>query len=161
MACSWCCLAVARECSLYLQGFVANCTHTVKSIQIETPIKLLDLCDRFCLVLTENGKVYKIKLGIENDLNEIKYQSPHMQQKRNIFGEVKGSDLQIAHIACGNNIAVAVSTINSVFSGTIEIYQLAKHQRVQQLKCGFEHALLLTSNGDIYAWGNGLYVLLA
>lgn len=165
MTCSWNCLAIANDCSLILQGFISNFQKSVKTIHTETTIKYIDICDKFCLVLLENGKVYKLLLGFGDELKEITFQAslkPLIPQKRSIFGKCKviKSHLEITNIACGNNITIAVSTTNAVFSGTTQIYQFPKHQRTKQLKCGFEHALLLTTNGDIYAWGHGLYVIL-
>ncbi|KAI8115225.1 RCC1 domain-containing protein 1 [Lucilia cuprina] len=161
VACSWNCLAVAYDCSLHLQGFISNDPRTIKSIKTNIPIKFIDICDKFCLVLLENGKVYKLLPEKEEKLKEITFQidvNTITPQKRSIFGECKMTKtiLEMAHIACGDNIVIAVSTTNAVFSGTTQIYQFPKHQRTKQLKCGFEHALLLTTNGDIYTWGNGL-----
>lgn len=162
LVCSWNCLAIANDCTLYLQGFISNSPNAVKSIKIPYPIKSIDICDKFCLVLSQNGKVYKLLTQHEEELNEIKFQhtiTTLLPQKRNIFGESKKMTedrLEIAQIACGNNIVIAISTTNAIFNGTTQIYQLPRHQRIKQVKCGFEHALLLTANGDIYAWGNGL-----
>ncbi|KAM7359795.1 uncharacterized protein ACRADG_001458 [Cochliomyia hominivorax] len=163
IACSWNCLAIANEQTLYLQGFISESPNTVKTIKTSDTIKAIALCDKYCLILQKNGKVYKLLQNKEDDLREIVFQtSPTtttFPQKRYIFGEIKKKSenlLEIAHIACGNNITIAISTTNAVFSATTQIYQFPKHQRIKQLKCGFEHALVLTTNGDIYGWGNGL-----
>ncbi|XP_065371212.1 E3 ISG15--protein ligase Herc6 [Calliphora vicina] len=161
VACSWNCLAIANGCYLYLQGFISNSPKTIKSIKTYIPIKSIDICDKFCLVLLENGKVYKLLPECKDKFKEITFQTSLTAiapQKRNIFGDCRSTKtiLKIAHIACGNNITIAVSTTNAVFSGTTQIFQFPNHQRTKQLKCGFEHSLLLTTNGDIYSCGNGL-----
>lgn len=160
MACSWTCLAIAKDSNLELQGFCSYAPNNSKLIRMEKTVKSIAICDRYCLILLENGKVYKILNENPDQLEEIIFQRtlksilPH---KRNIFGNMKSENaLKITHIACSNNIAVAVSETNEIFNGVTEIHRFPNHVNLKQLVCGAEHALLLTANGDIYAWGNGL-----
>lgn len=160
MACSWSCLAIADDCNLKLQGFCAHTPNSVKFIKTETPSKSIAICDKYCLILLENGKVCKILNENPDRLEQIVFQrnlKTIIPQKRNISGNFKCENaLEISHIACGNNIAVAISKTNEIFNGVTEIYKFPNHENLRQLVCGVEHALLLTANGDIYAWGNGL-----
>lgn len=160
--CSWSYLAVASKCSLHLQGFICNAPSNIKFIKTATTIKSLALCDRYCLILQEDGKLYKLLTHNCDTMKEVKFQSSHvavLPQKRTVYGEPKTHDyfdFKIEFVACGNNIMVAIGNSNEVFNGTIQIHLFPKHVRPKQLECGLEHALLLTTNGDIYSWGNGL-----
>lgn len=166
LTCSWSYLASASGCHLQLQGFVSNRHKTVKLLSANDNIKSLAACDRFCLVLLDNGKLYKCLPQCEDiQLEEVKFQGNQNRvstYKRSIFSSkyVHNTDsIKIKHIACGNNIMVAIGIANELFTGTTQSgFQFPTHVHPKQLVCGFEHALLLTSNGDIYSWGNGLYV---
>ncbi|XP_067632621.1 probable E3 ubiquitin-protein ligase HERC3 isoform X2 [Eurosta solidaginis] len=155
---SWSYTAYATDNLLLLRGFLSSTPNSATYIQTPVKITQLSTCDRFCLVLCENGKLHKIRPEISAKLEEVKFdvEVQSLPQKRSIFGETKQSDcFRIVQIACGANITVAVSATNAVYNASSKVYQFPKHYRVRQLQCGFEHALLLTTNGDIYSWGNG------
>ncbi|XP_049306541.1 RCC1 domain-containing protein 1 [Bactrocera dorsalis] len=162
VAISWSYTAYATEKHLMLSGFLSGTPNSTLSLEISESIVQLAACDRFCLVLCENGKLYKVRTESDAQLQEVKLEAEvqALPQKRNIFGELKSTSAQatrihITHIACGSNINVAISETNAVYSVPSKIHQLPKHFRVKQLQCGFEHALLLSANGDVYSWGNG------
>ncbi|XP_017489074.1 PREDICTED: uncharacterized protein LOC108377325, partial [Rhagoletis zephyria] len=162
IAVSWSYAAYATENKLVLRGFLSSKPNTTICVQTAEIITQLAACDRFCLVLCKNGKLFKIRPEIEAKLEEVKLEIEvhSFTQKRSIFGEPKSTVNKeecfiVTHIACGSNITAAVSATNAVYSVPSKIHQFAKHFRVRQLICGFEHALLLSANGDIYSWGNG------
>lgn len=166
VAATWNYTAYAVGTKLLLKGFLLKESNASFEITTLSPIKQLAACDQFCLALLENGKLWKILPSVESTMQEVKFaedNEPNTQklpQKRSIFGEIRQSQksegFQITHIACGMHIVCAVSNANGVYNIPSKILQLPRHMRVQQLVCGLEHALLLTTNGDVYSWGNGL-----
>ncbi|XP_011192309.2 RCC1 domain-containing protein 1 [Zeugodacus cucurbitae] len=162
VAISWSYTAFAIGNQLILCGFLSSTPYSTLCLQISECIVQLAACDRFCLVLCKNGKLYKVRAENEAQLQEVKLEAEvqALPQKRTIFGEMKKASTQaehahITHIACGANINVAISEANAVYSVPSKIHQFSKHFRVKQLQCGFEHAVLLSANGDVYSWGNG------
>lgn len=162
VAISWSYTAYAAGNELILRGFLSSTPNSTLCLQISECIAQLAACDRFCMVLCKNGKLYKLRAESDAQLQEVKLEAEvqALPQKRTIFGEVKPTSAQaesfhITHIACGSNINVAISETNTVYSVPSKIHQFPKHFRVKQLQCGFEHALLLSANGDVYSWGNG------
>uniref|UniRef100_A0A1A9W5P2 RCC1 domain-containing protein 1 n=1 Tax=Glossina brevipalpis TaxID=37001 RepID=A0A1A9W5P2_9MUSC len=160
LSCSWSCTAFAYDNNLYLKGFFAEKTNNCRKLTTTENIKSLALNDRFCLVLLNNGKLYKLNLSIDSVLEELKFTLDNQiaPQKRSIFGECKSKSsfsLEIAFVACGNNITVAISNNNVVFNGITQAYEFPQHMHTKELQCGFEHAVLLNTNGDIFTWGNG------
>lgn len=165
VAISWSYTAYAAGNELILRGFLSSTPNSTLCLQISECIAQLAACDRFCMVLCKNGKLYKLRAESDAQLQEVKLEAEvqALPQKRTIFGEVKPTSAQaeifhITHIACGSNINVAISETNTVYSVPSKIHQFPKNFRVKQLQCGFEHALLLSANGDVYSWGNGLLV---
>ncbi|XP_075147257.1 RCC1 domain-containing protein 1 isoform X2 [Haematobia irritans] len=156
LSCSWSFLAAAVGCTIHLQGFVSAGYNNVKTIEIESAVKFLASCDRYCLILLENGKLYKcFPQSKQPTLYEVRFQRNegliHHSRPLN-----EDSGTKISSVACGNAFMVALGESNEVFSGTTQIHQFPNNVRVKQLECGFEHALMLTHNGDLYTWGNGL-----
>lgn len=126
-------------------------------------IKALAACETHCLVLLENGDLYKLSATLEAKLVKIQLEIPPSKAaKRTIFGEAKvarDASTIITHISCGTHINVAISAGNTVYSIPSCLHQFPSHQwRLRQLECGHEHAVLLNANGDVYTWGNGLSV---
>lgn len=162
VAISWSYTAYATGNQLRLRGCLSGTPNSTLSLEISGSIVQLAACDRFCLVLCENGKLYKVRAENDAQLQEVKLEAEvqALPQKRTIFGKLKSTSAQtahiyITHIACGSNINVAISETNAVYSVPSKIHQFPKHFRVKQLQSGFEHALLLSANGDVYSWGNG------
>ncbi|XP_061400626.1 E3 ISG15--protein ligase Herc6 [Musca vetustissima] len=160
---SWSYVAAINGCSMQIWGFINCQTKNIKNITVDNTIKTLACCDRYCLLLLNTGTVFKYNVQcLDDNLEEIKFQinESHKPKRLSIFGSSATSSsnsvLKIENIACGNTIMVAIGMSNEVFTGTTEVHRFPKHVRTKQLVCGFEHALLLTHNGDIYTWGNGL-----
>ncbi|XP_017058744.1 probable E3 ubiquitin-protein ligase HERC3 isoform X2 [Drosophila ficusphila] len=117
--------------------------------------------DSYCLVLLHNGQLYRVQPRLQAELLFVRLEAPPRSNsgtKRSIFGIPKApSSPIIEHIACGSHINVAISSENSVYSIPSCLHQFSERQfRVKQLQCGFEHAVLLNVNGDVFTWGNGL-----
>lgn len=159
---SWSYVAIALDNFLYLQGFLSDKPNSHLHCLTTNKIKAITANDRFCLILLENGKLFKLLPQLEAELQEVYLETCEekpLPQKRGIFGELKNyaKSFEITHISSGNNIQVAVSNDNEIFAIPSSLYKFQQSQfRVKQLVCGFEHALLLNGNGDVYSWGNGL-----
>lgn len=163
IALSWRYTAYAVGNKLWLRGLLE--TTPGECLELEAPIyiKALAASDTHCLVLLQNGELYKLPVKLKAKLQQIKLENPPIPvtgTKRTIFGIAKEPNLVssvVTHIACGSHINVAVSAGNTVYSIPSCLHQFPQQQwRLQQLECGQEHALLLNANGDVYTWGNGL-----
>ncbi|EDV94395.1 GH20910 [Drosophila grimshawi] len=148
---------------LFLQGLFDSQPGECLEVEAAVRIKALAACDNHCLVLLQNGELFKLAAKLRAQLVQIKLENPPIAAatKRTIFGDAKriacGSPGEITHIACGSHINVAISAGNAIYSIPSCLHQFPVRQwRVQQLECGNEHAILLNGNGDVYSWGNGL-----
>ncbi|XP_023164035.2 RCC1 domain-containing protein 1 isoform X2 [Drosophila hydei] len=141
---------------LWLQGLLDSSPDESLEVHAAAEIKALAACDAHCLVLLQNGQLYKLQAKLSATLLPIKLETA--AAKRDIFGQAKAAEaISVAHIACGSHINVAISARNAVYSIPSCLHRFPQGAwRVQQLECGHEHALLLNGNGDVYSWGNGL-----
>ncbi|XP_025261725.1 uncharacterized protein LOC105257722 isoform X2 [Camponotus floridanus] len=119
-----------------------------------------------CLALTSHGQVYawgkSINKHIYNAdfLNGSVRQVKHELEKKNIV-----------HIACGEKFNMAVTDENKLYGwgmndkgqiSTVPLQEQYVHpheittfsDEIVKLVCGYQHTLVLTRNGKIYAWGN-------
>lgn len=62
----------------------------------------------------------------------------------------------VTHISCGETKNIAATRQGAIYDIPSKIYQFEKHVKIQKISCGHEHTVLLTKNGDVYSWGNGL-----
>ncbi|XP_050079447.1 probable E3 ubiquitin-protein ligase HERC3 [Anopheles maculipalpis] len=120
-----------------------------KTIEFDTNISSLAANSKHCLVLLSNGELLKYNcsietvvpvnfLGIEND------------------DKMKTKKCHITHLACGECVSVACTSSNGVYNIPNHTITLPQHVRIRKVATGFEHCLLLTTNGDVYSWGGGL-----
>lgn len=72
--------------------------------------------------------------------------------KQNQFNENR--DEFITHIAAGRALSVIVTNKNNVYNMPLKIYTFAAHEKIKKISCGNEHCLILTRNGDLYAFGS-------
>ncbi|XP_060648510.1 RCC1 domain-containing protein 1 isoform X1 [Drosophila nasuta] len=157
VALSWRYTAYATGSKLWLMGLLDAAPFEQLEVEAPSAIKALAVCDAHCLVLLQNGELYKLPAKLDAKLQQLKLEVPQVAQKRSIFGIAKITPNLITHVACGSYINVAISAANMVYSLPSCLHQFPQHPwRVQQLECGQEHALLLNGNGDVYSWGNGL-----
>lgn len=163
IAISWRYTACAAGSTIWLRGLLDALPGECLEVQAPMVIKALAACETHCLVLFENGDLYKLPATLKSKLVKIKLEiPPGKASKRTVFGEPKvarDASTIITHISCGTHINVAISAGNSVYSIPSCLHQFPQHQwRLRQLECGHEHAVLLNANGDVYTWGNGLSV---
>ncbi|XP_053697522.1 probable E3 ubiquitin-protein ligase HERC3 [Sabethes cyaneus] len=101
---------------------------------------------KHCLVLTENGDLFRYHFNSkQTDCLELTEESADSECEK------------ITHIACGNDISVAITNRNAVFNipQPQPIFSFPRHVRIAQVVVGFAHCLVLTSNGEVYSWGSG------
>ncbi|XP_068156003.1 LOW QUALITY PROTEIN: RCC1 domain-containing protein 1 [Drosophila tropicalis] len=158
---SWRYTAYAVEEKIWLRGLLDKDPNECLEVEAPDRIQALAASDSHCLILLQNGDLYKLQPHLKATLQRIQLEKTTLKTntpvKRSVFGLPKESSTVITHIACGTQINVAISSSNAVYSIPSCLYQFPERQwRVQQLICGHEHALLLNGNGDIYSWGNGL-----
>uniref|UniRef100_A0A182MNA4 Uncharacterized protein n=1 Tax=Anopheles culicifacies TaxID=139723 RepID=A0A182MNA4_9DIPT len=133
---------IAHENKLYI--FCALKSER-RTISFDTNIVGLAANSKHGLVLLASGELKKYEcladhvvsvnfLGIEDD-------------------KAKGF---ITNLACGECVTVACTSTNGVYNIPNHTITLPKHVRIQKVAAGFEHCLLLTTNGDVYSWGGGL-----
>ncbi|KAH8310412.1 hypothetical protein KR044_001214, partial [Drosophila immigrans] len=157
VALSWRYTAYATGTKLWLQGLLDSAPGEQLELEAPMAIKALAACDTHCLVLLQNGELYKLPAKLDAKLQLLRLEIPPVAPKRTIFGVAKSTPNLITHIACGTLINLAISAGNMVYSIPSCLHQFPQQPwRVQQLECGQEHALLLNGNGDVYSWGNGL-----
>uniref|UniRef100_A0A182TCL4 RCC1 domain-containing protein 1 n=1 Tax=Anopheles maculatus TaxID=74869 RepID=A0A182TCL4_9DIPT len=120
-----------------------------RTISFDTNIVSLAANSKHCLVLLSTGELLKYDcltetvvplnfLGIEND------------------DKNKTKNFSITHLACGECVSVACTSTNGVYNIPNHTITLPRHVRIRKVVTGFEHCLLLSTNGDVYSWGGGL-----
>lgn len=113
------------------------------------------------MVLLENGDMIKVNIHTMTTEKMNFLTTENRTKKRNIFGEIQTNGFSVdedsvEHISCGSILSVAVTKNNYVYNIPTKIFEFPKDDRIISLVSGFEHALALNSNGDLYSWGEGL-----
>uniref|UniRef100_A0A182J7C2 Uncharacterized protein n=1 Tax=Anopheles atroparvus TaxID=41427 RepID=A0A182J7C2_ANOAO len=119
-----------------------------KTLHFDAAIVSLAANSKYCLVLLSSGRL-------------LKYDPLEDHSSSLVFLGVEGekddhSNESITHIACGEFVGVACTSMNGVYNIPNKTATLPKHVRILKVVAGFEHCLLLTTNGDVYSWGGGL-----
>lgn len=117
--------------------------------------------ENFTIVLLENGDLVKVNIHTMTTEKMNFLNTEIRAKKRNIFGEIQTNGISfdedfVEHISCGSIFSVAVTKNNHVYNIPTKIFEFPKDDRIVCLVSGFEHALALNSNGDLYSWGEGL-----
>lgn len=136
--------ALAISKNLVLSGCLKGIVGQSQHLTFCDEIKAISCNDSFCLILLNNGNCYKLPFDTV-ELCEL-----------NFIGvdDKKSNKIVIEHIACGHTFSVAVTNTNVVYNIPSRIHEFPRHVRVKKVSCGAEHALILTTNGDVYAWGS-------
>lgn len=170
--CTWNYLMFSIDNVLNISGYVCSEFEQVRSIPFECSIRDLSSCEKFCLILLTSGIVYKVNVHTleTTEINPIIFIRRDQMEtlKRGIFGAVAGSDRDfslnaqndefITHIASGRTLSIAVSNRNSVYNIPLKICTFPAHVKIKKVCCGNEHCLILTTNGDVYAFGSSTWV---
>lgn len=152
---------VIGDVELVFSGFITKKPDTVRKMKMSWKIKQIATGENFTLVLLENGDLIKINIHTMTSEKMNFLKTENKLRKRNIFGEIQTNGFpvdedSIEHISCGSIFSVAVTRNNNVYNIPTKIFEFPKDERITQLASGFEHALALNANGDVYSWGEGL-----
>jgi hypothetical protein len=133
--------------------------------------KIIDMC--YCewhlILLTQSGKVYEYELNEKKLKNNEKY--IHFELK-----SFKNSSLEnekIVMISCGHWHLLALTESGRVFGWGHNLFRqlgvdFYRHSiepiiielnglKIQKISCGYSHSLLLSCDGDIYAFGGNIF----
>lgn len=166
--CSWNKCACAVGPILYVCGCLNGESNQERHLSFENPIKDVACADNFCLVLLDTGIAYKVDCqtfeicGINATIiQRATFNDAHKCADN--FGNssvpYKGEmnhlpDEYITHIAAGRSLTIAVTNKNNVFNMPLKIHTFPAHVKIKKISCGNDHCLMLTSNGDLYAFGS-------
>lgn len=139
----------------------------MRSIPFECSIRDVSCGEKFCLILLKSGIVYKLNVRTleTTEINPIIFtqREQAIVERKSIFGAVmvgqdismnKHDDEIITHIASGRTLSVAVSNLNAIYNIPLKIYTFPSHVKIKKICCGNEHCLILSANGDVYAFGS-------
>lgn len=167
MQCTWNYLVFTIDNVLNICGHVSSEFGQTRSVPFECSIRDVSCGDKFCLVLLKSGVVYKLNVHTleTTEINLILHtrRDQAIVERKSIFGAVtagedfsmkKPNDEVITHIASGRTLSIAVSNRNAVYNIPLKIFTFPTHVKVKKVCCGNEHCLILTTNGDVYAFGS-------
>lgn len=169
--CTWNYLAFSIDNMLNISGYICSEFKQIRSIPFECSIRDISCCKKFCLVLLKSGIVYKLNVRTleTTEINSIiiSQRDLAITEKKSIFGAVTGglefsmskqNDEIITHIASGRTLSIVVSNLNAVYNVPLKIFTFPSHVKIKKICCGNEHCLMLTTNGDVYAFGSSTCV---
>lgn len=138
-------------------------------MDFEDPIKKLSATDKACLVLLANGDLFRVcpLSGTSTKLNFIAVEetapsrglrkAPIFPSDQTAVDEAivgsKATQEVVTDIAQCETFSVALTSTNCLYTIPSKIYQFPRHERVAKMCGGAEHVLVLTTNGDVYAFG--------
>lgn len=164
----WSYFAYAIENILYLSGFIDGKSNQWRQIQFEHEIKDISGTENICLVLLTTGIAYKLNSETLQpmEINSLIIQRPTISETNidnSIFGisnESKDNKINnmidefITHIASGRSFSIVITNKNNVYNLPLKIFTFPSHVKIKKISCGNEHCLILTTNGDLYAFGS-------
>lgn len=163
VSCTWNYLAFAADNVLNLSGFIENQLGQSRRITFECNVKAVASSEKYCLVLLTSGVLYKVEINSlkTTELNRLMIGSEPAPKKKSIFGSAssqnsmnRSSDEKITRIASGRTMSVALSNLNVLYNIPSKTFTFAPHVKIKKMCCGNEHCLILTTNGDVYAFGS-------
>ena len=134
-------------------------------------IKIIQGNGNLNLFLTTNNELFLNLTSNINSNNNNFHQNIPVQ----LFFNKK---IKITSISCGYNFYVLISSDGKLYSGGSnehgelcsnnfnsnqrlapeEIYEVSKlNEKIIQVSCGFKHVIILSSNNNVYGWGNNSY----
>lgn len=170
--CQWNYCAYVDGSNLYMCGYLNGEFNQRRRFPFEYAIKDVACAEHFCLVLLDIGIAYRINCQTF-DVNEINStiiqrstlggESNVSRNAQDIFGHFSAQhenqlnsykDEFITHIAVGRSLSIVVTNKNNVYNMPLKIFTFPAHVKIKKVACGNEHCLILTSNGDLYAFGS-------
>lgn len=167
---SWSYNAYASNVHLHLYGAISGQLDSTKSFTFDSSIVKLSTTDKSCLVLLANGDLFKVCpfSGTKIQLNFIAVDRTGSNDSlRRRAGPVFTEDVQlgdnaaiepvstdvVTDITSCETFSVALTSANCLYTIPSKIYTFPRHQRVVKMCGGAEHVMILTANGDLYAFG--------
>lgn len=166
IGCAWSYNAIAINASLTIVGAIGGQFAQTKQVPFEDNIAALSCHDDVCLILLTNGILFKLNISNFNlvKMNPLMINPPEFLSRKSIFDSLSkencnqmksnGNEEFFTHIACGRSFSLAVSDQNSVYQIPVKVFTFPSHIKIRKISCGNEHALILTTNGDVYALGS-------
>lgn len=152
---------VIGDVELVFSGFITKKPDTVRKVKVSWKIKEVATGENFTIILLENGDLIKVNIHTMTSEKMNFLSTETRSKKRNIFGEIQTNGVlveedSVEHVSCGSIFSVAVTRNNFVYNIPTKIFEFPKDNKIVSLVSGFEHALALNSNGDVFTWGEGL-----
>lgn len=168
--CQWNYCAYVDGSILYMCGYLNGEMNQRRRFPFEYAIKDVACTEHVCLVLLDIGIAYRINCHTfhVNEINSTIIQRSKLGESSNsskntqIFGHFNAQhenqlnsdkDEFITHIAIGRSLSIVVTNKNNVYNMPLKIFTFPAHVKIKKVACGNEHCLILTSNGDLYAFG--------
>lgn len=164
----WNYCAYASGSDLYICGCMNDKIAEERHFPFEYDIKDIACAENYCLVLLTIGTAYKIncqhfemceinstiiqRSSLGDDLKTSPIFGKFSAKHENELNDKK--DEFITHIAVGRSFSVIITNKNNVYNMPLKIYTFPPHVKIKKVVCGNEHCLILTSNGDLYAFGS-------
>lgn len=164
----WNYFAYANDNDLYICGCLNGQHFQERRFPFEYSIKDIAGTENLCLVLLSIGTAYKIDCQTfeVNEINTTIIQrttDDDAMSTSKIFGKFsaqlendlnESKDEFITHIAAGRSLSVIVTNKNNLYNMPLKIHTFPSHVKIKKICCGNEHCLILTTNGDLYAFGS-------
>lgn len=157
---TWAYNAIAVNKTLYISGaplYGSSSTTKTKEFCFEMNIKKVACNDSSCLTLLVNGDIWKLCMK-SFELRKLNFVTTEITPTRKPIFQGAGKPNEpsefVIDIGCTHTFSIAITNCNSVYSIPSKLCVLPKHVKVTKISCGAEHVLLLTSNGDVYAFGS-------
>ncbi|XP_031633045.1 RCC1 domain-containing protein 1 [Contarinia nasturtii] len=168
LKCSWNYCAYANDNDLYVCGCFNGNGLQERRFPFEYSIKDIACTEHYCIVLLTIGIAYKIncqtfelneinstiipRSTLDDRLKPSRIFGVFSAQRENELNESK--DEFITHVAAGRSLSVVITNKNNVYNLPLKVYTFPSHVKIKKICCGNEHCLILTTNGDLYAFGS-------
>jgi RCC1 and BTB domain-containing protein len=120
----------------------------------ENKLKLTLKLRNKILIITTSDIFYEI------DINDVKIPSFVLGNDDSIIESMIKKNLcnkGIIEFSCGESHYITRTFDNKIYFGNglnkMKIYEVLNELEIKIIKCGANHTLVLTSNGEVYAWG--------
>lgn len=142
---------ISMDNKLYIYGLINGEFNQIRSHTFVDIIRQITASDIYTLILLTNGDIYKLEIS-SNSLRKLSF--------LNIENVISKNPIEsIESIQSGGTFSIAMTSDNNVYSIPSKIHTFPKHIKVRKICCGAEHTLILTTNGDVYAFGSSALVL--
>ena len=162
--------------SLNNQNNFDNCLSFLNGNNMQN-IKIINGNGNLNIYLKNNNDIF-IDLAPYNILNPNNNPKNSFNLLNKPFKIFLDKKIKISTISCGHNFYILLSTEGKLYSGgsnshgelcssidnlnynlnPTEIYEISKlNEKIIQVSCGFKHVIILSSNNNVYGWGNNSY----